>query len=378
MSQPAASASAYVASTSSALAVPDSTSRVERLATVPSWAARTAASVARSPSSGARTWSACTRTSSRAMCSPNTATRRRSAASRPSAMLPDVVRRRLASIRARSASELRRSRVARLVAAGELVVEPPPDRRQLAAVRLVRFRTAGLVAHPRQLALVMCDRGPQLVVDTPRACRRRRSRGRARAPRRGSAASASVRARPRALAIWSGVGVRVAVLVAADPRAERERQRSSPGSSSSSSATRSAVDVEQARLEEPQSLADLVVDARADRAHLVRLPQHVVSSATARSAARRSCRGRARVVERVEQRDRAGAGSAGRCGAPPRSGAPSAPARAACPRRARAGAPRRLPRPGSRRSPRRAGRVALPRSPPRGAGGGCGGAARRG
>ncbi len=113
---------------------------------------RRASRAARRP--GARTCSAWTRTSSRAMCSPNTATRRRSAASRPSAMRAPTWWRRLCVDQGEVGRELRRSRVSRLVPPGELVVEPPPDRGQLAAVRLVAVPHRGLVVHPRQLALV--------------------------------------------------------------------------------------------------------------------------------------------------------------------------------------------------------------------------------
>ena len=271
MSQPAASASAYVASTSSALAVPDSTTVSSASRPCLSWAARTAASVARSPSSGARTCSAWTRTSSRAMCSPNTATRRRSAASRPSAMRAPTWCRRLASTRARSAA----SSAARGYPGSSRPASSLSSRRQIAvSLRRYgswRFRTAVSSYTHGSSRSSCCDRGPQLVVDIHERVRD--------ADRAGELAHLVAVAPKRERAgATEGVGdlvrsrVRVAILVAADPRAELEGKRVEPGQLLIEQRDEVCRDVEQARLEEPQSLADLVVDARADRAHLVGLP----------------------------------------------------------------------------------------------------------
>ena len=69
-----------------------------------------------------------------------------------------------------------------------------------------------------------------------------------------------------------GPGGGVAVLVAADPRPEAER-RPDAGQPAPQLARQVGRLLEQALLEEPESVADLVDDARSQRAHLVGLPE---------------------------------------------------------------------------------------------------------
>ena len=99
--------------------------------------------------------------------------------------------------------------------------------------------------------------------------------------------------RPRA-------GGRVAVLVPADPAPEAKR-RGRLGEHSPQVADERGRDVEQAPLEEPEAMADLVDHARATRPDLVRLPErrHLLRE---RGLDRVPCRvGQRRVVEPVEQ-----------------------------------------------------------------------------
>ena len=85
--------------------------------------------------------------------------------------------------------QLRRVAVARRVAAGELVVEPLPDRRELAPVGLRRVAPARLLAEALQLLLVAGERGQQRRVGADEGVARRPARGPARAPRRGRRAA---------------------------------------------------------------------------------------------------------------------------------------------------------------------------------------------
>ena len=136
--------------------------------------------------------------------------------------------------------------------------------------------------------------------------------------------------------------------------------------------------VHEALLEEPQALPDLVVDGRADRADVVGQPQdrRLLGDRARDVAAAGGRRGTARRARSAARRG--AAGSAGRCGAQPRSDVPSAPARGGR-RRARRGGSRsrrRRRRAGARRR-RRCSRAAACRR--RAAGGGAGDApARRG
>ena len=205
------------------------------VSSAPARGARAAATAATSlasarPARSSRAW---TRTSSFARWKPNSSTRRRSAASRPSAMRAPRFARRLRSIRSRSASSSSRARRQPLVA------EPPPDERELPPVRLAVVLVADLRRVLGELALVARDRAVELVrdarratVDRPSAARERahlgRGSARPRAPARGRA--------PRA--IVSGPACRVAVQVAADPACRSESGGGAPGNRCRYSASR--------------------------------------------------------------------------------------------------------------------------------------------
>ena len=198
--------------------------------------------------------------------------------------------RRLASTRSRSAASSAASRVARLVAAGELVVEPPPDRRQLAPVRLVRVAHRGLGVHPRQLRARPRSIEARSASSTlARACPRRRARAPARAPRRGSARSASVR----------GAAERVADLVRASRSGCRPGRRRSTCRTAAAARRARAAPRRAARRGRPPTSSRLASKNhspwRISSSTLGRIERTssvchsiVVSSATARSAARRS------------------------------------------------------------------------------------------
>ena len=188
--------------------------------------------------------------------------------------------RRLRSSRSRSARRLVGVGVAGLVAAGELVVEPAPDRGQLAAVRLAGVAHPGLLAHPRQRRLVGGDRR---AAPRPRRRRRRRRprRAPAPAPRRGRCAAPACARAPgrRQLA-----GVALGLPSWSPPiHVPKRSGGGAPGSAARQRAARPRPGVEQAGLEEPQALAHLVVDAgRIDRTSSV-CHSIVASSASARS-----------------------------------------------------------------------------------------------
>ena len=107
-------------------------------------------------------------------------------------------------------------------------------------------------------------------------------------------------------------GRRVAVLVAADPACRSAAAPARPAAARGSSASELGRRVEQALLEEPEPVADLVDDARPLRAHLVGLPErgHLLGDRASSAASRRSAGGagrRARSSQPVEpQRARRG------------------------------------------------------------------------
>ena len=197
---------------------------------------------------------------------PKSSTRRRSAASAP---VGDA----RAAVRAQAAVEQReilRQPVDRVVRVG---VEAAPHERELPAVRLVEVLVADLA--PRTpAARARRARSTRAAPRRPRrAATRRRSRRRARAPRRGSAAVAASRARSSASRDRLGAGVRVAVGVAADPACRSEAAAARPGRCAPVVGEQALGSVDQALLEEPVAVADLVDDARPLRPHLVRLPE---------------------------------------------------------------------------------------------------------
>ena len=151
------------------------------------------------------------------------------------------------------------------------VPEPPPHEAELAPVGLVAVAVAELGGVLRQLPLVARDRLEQirgrvdyLAGDPDCTCELadlvaiRREHELARALER--------------LSDCVGSGGRVAVLVAPDPRpeAKRRRRRRQQLPIVREQELRHA---QQALLEEPEAVADLVDDARPARAHLVGLPE---------------------------------------------------------------------------------------------------------
>ena len=252
-----------------------------RAAAAPSSRSRMRSSVSR----------ACTRRSSFARCRPKISTRRRSAASAPSAIRAPRWARRLRS----SSAEIGDEVVDRLVG---VRVEPPPHERELPPVRLVDVLVADRRGVGRHLELVALDRREQLRID------RRQERG--DADRCGKLAHLVAVAVPKQrartlerLADRVGARVRIAVGVAADPGAEAKRS-GSVGQVAPVVGEQLLGCVDQALLEEPVAVADLVDDARPVRAHLVRLPERGdlrgelaldrVAAGTARRRARRAAR----------------------------------------------------------------------------------------
>ena len=290
--------------TSSAPLVPETMSGVDRLGAVRACASRTASSVAcrplvglRAPGRRARARRAGPRAGRRAR--PRAA----ASASRPSAMRAPRVRAQASgrSGRGRRSSSAA-SRVARLVAAAPSSLSSRCQiGRQLAAVGLVALRRPVSSRSPAARASSRAIERQQLRVGADERCPRRRARGRARAPRRGSRAAPG-RGRARARVEQLGRGrVRVAVLVAADPGAEAQRRAAGRAAPACQRRASSAPASNRLDSKNQSPCADLVDDARAERAHLVRLPQHrrlLGQRALDRGALGRR---RARVVERVEQ-----------------------------------------------------------------------------
>ena len=130
--------------------------------------------------------------------------------------------------------------------------EPLPDSNELGAVRLVARR------------IQLRDRPDELRGHSPRG-----------AEQPHVAPQEVAGERPRALERVDDrvrAGVRVSVHVAADPGAEPKRRRRSRDRLAQL-AHEPRQRLPQARLDEPQPVADLVDDARPPRAHLVRLPE---------------------------------------------------------------------------------------------------------
>ena len=174
-----------------------------------------------------------------------------------------------------------------------------PDERELAAVRLVLVRPVDPRCVRRHRALVPGDRSAELGRDLDErvgdAEVRRQLAHLGSVPTEDESAGPSHRLldRPRPRR-------RVAVLVASDPAPEAERRdrRRQPLAEVGDELGR---DVEQARLEEPEPVADLVDDARTVRAHLVGLPQggHLLGDRGKSRLPTRTVE--CRVVEPVEQ-----------------------------------------------------------------------------
>ncbi len=198
-------------------------------------------------------------------------------------------------------------------------LQPPPDKRQLAPVRLALVLSADHDGVVGELPLVVGERVHEL---------RRHADERARhAQLTGQRAHlvAVARHRERARLVQRRLcglrpGGRVAVLVAADPRAEAERQRR----------VRQALPVRskqvrrrfpQALLEEPEPVANLVQHAWALLAHLVGLPQRGDLLGERRLELRLARARQTRVVELRRARPRSARARRGTCAASPPSGA---------------------------------------------------------
>ena len=150
-------------------------------------------------------------------------------------------------------------------------VESPPHEGQLSPVRLVEILVPDRLCIVGKLALVACDRLEQFFVD------RRELRGHADlgCERAHLVAVAVTQKCPRAFERQVdrvGARIRVAVGVAPDPRAEAER-RPRIGKVPAVVREEPLRGIDQALLEEPVAVADLVDDPRASRANLVRLPE---------------------------------------------------------------------------------------------------------
>ena len=152
-----------------------------------------------------------------------------------------------------------------------VVSEAPPHERELAAVGLVAVLVADALGVLGQLPLVARDRLGELVGDLDQGGRepeRRRQVARL-LPVAGESEGAAARER---LADRVRARRRVAVHVAADPAAEGERERRA-GERLPVRLQQLLGRVQEAVLEEPEAVADLVEDARALRPHLVGLPE---------------------------------------------------------------------------------------------------------
>ena len=233
----------------------------------PPWRARpaaTASNTCRVRSVGARTSLEWSRTSSFATWKPNSSTRRSSAARAPVAIRPPRFASRLRRITPRSASERLRRGVA-------VVAEPPPDVGELPAVALGRHHLDDLVPVADALALVSRDRLLELGRDADeRAARRDRDRELADVgliPGERRLAGALERREDR---LEADLGV--AVQVAADPASEGEGRRGA-GREAPVLAQEALAGVEQALLEEPEAVPDLVAHAGTVVPDLVRLPE---------------------------------------------------------------------------------------------------------
>ena len=176
-----------------------------------------------------------------------------------------------AAVRAEAAVEDVEVRLQLLDPCVAVVAEAPPDEGELAAVGLVSVLLADLLGVGGQLALVAGDRLQELVGYPDERERQPERRGELA----NLAAVATERQRAAAaqrLANRVRARVRVSVHVAADPGSEGEGQRRVR--------KRAAIGgdqllggVEQALLEEPEAVADLVDDAWALGPHLVGLPE---------------------------------------------------------------------------------------------------------
>ena len=276
-----------------------------------------------------------------------------------------AVREALAAVRAEAPVdhvEIRGELVRRGVA---VVPEPPPDERELAAVRLALVLPAERRRDLGELALVARDRLAELA---RRADQRRREPERHR-ERPHLGAQAREREVARALECGRdrlGACRRVPVLVAADPRAEagagRARRGSGGGSPRRAAAPRRRGSARRTRGR---------CGSRRRRAAAARAPRRSAraSSPPPRAAPRPRRASECRCRARAGARSRA-CGRRGSCGAPPRSGAPSGRARARSVARPRRGAAA----PRGARAPRRATRAVRARTA---GGGAAGGAAPR-
>ena len=181
-----------------------------------------------------------------------------------------------------------------------VVAEPPPGERELAPVGLVDVLVADRQRVFGQLALVTRDRVRQLRVD------RRQPRGDADlcGKRTHLVAVAGEHQLPRPLerlADRARARTGIAVGVAPDPRAEAERRRRAR-KPQPVLGEQPLGRVDQALLEEPVAVADLVDDARAAGAHLVGLPEHRDLRSEVVVDLRTPQRREQRVVQLLEQR----------------------------------------------------------------------------
>ena len=184
-------------------------------------------------------------------------------------------------------------------ALGERLAEALPDERELAPVGLAGVLRADPGRVAGKLGLVAGDRVRQLGQDRDERARDADELGETAhlctVVRERQLAGAVERGRDR---LRPGGGV--AVLVAADPRPEAER-RPDAGQPAPQLAGQVGRLLEQALLEEPQSVADLVDDARSQGSHLVGLPErgHLLGDRVADPVA--PGRGEIGVVELVQQ-----------------------------------------------------------------------------
>jgi hypothetical protein len=176
-----------------------------------------------------------------------------------------------AAVRAQAAVEQREIFREVLCRGVRIAVEAAPHERELPTIRLVEVLLADLSCVVGQLALVARDRLEQLVLDLDDP-RRDADRGGERAHLVAVARAQEDTCALERLSGSGGVRVRVPVGVAADPRAEAERRRRI-GDMRAVVGKQALRRVDEALLEEPEAVANLVDDPRPLRAHFVRLPE---------------------------------------------------------------------------------------------------------
>ena len=213
--------------------------------------------------------------------------------------------------------EIVQQRRRRLVA---IVREPPPHERELAPVGSRAFCAPICAAYSDSSRSSRASESSSSArhADERRGATRARPRARARA--RGSARARASRARAARLVDRLDADRRIAVHVAADPRSEAKRRRR-VGQAAAPLVEQRLGRLEEAVLEEPEAVADLVGDPQPVVTHLVRLPEQrdLLGEPLPRRRAARPASAAGRRADRA--RPRCARARAGRFAGSPRSGA---------------------------------------------------------